>query len=246
MKELEPLLDISVMTANGKTLKENLKGVEVKNHDVIHSLAKPLQTDGGIAVVRGNLRLTARLLRLPRLHRNYCSIRDRQAVLPDSPGFAVDFHSEDVDHIFANITPDHVIIGRNKGPVGAPGMPEGGNISLPKHILQQGVRDMVRVVDYRMSGTSYGTIVLHVSPEAAIGGPLAIVENGDRIELDARAGKLNLLVEEREIKRRLAKWKAPKPPFKTGYRSLWMDQVNQAQDGCDFKFNVDKNWRKRK
>jgi dihydroxy-acid dehydratase len=124
-------------------------------------------------------------------------------------------------------------------------MPEGGNISLPKHILQQGVRDMVRVVDYRMSGTSYGTIVLHVSPEAAIGGPLAIVENGDMIELDARAGKLNLLVEEREIQRRLAKWKAPKPPFETGYRSLWMDQVNQAQDGCDFKFNVDKNWRKR-
>jgi dihydroxy-acid dehydratase len=104
---------------------------------------------------------------------------------------------------------------------------------------------MVRVVDYRMSGTSFGTVVLHVSPEAAIGGPLAIVENGDMIELDARAGKLNLLVEEREIQRRLAKWKAPKPPFATGYRSLWMDQVNQAQDGCDFKFNVDKNWRKR-
>ena len=245
MKELEPLLDTSVMTANGKTLKENLKGVEVKDHDVIRSLSKPLQTDGGIAVVRGNLAPDGAVIKTSAASPELLKHTGPAAVLPDSPGFAVDFHSEDVDHIFADITPDHVIVGRNKGPVGAPGMPEGGNIELPKHILQQGVRDMVRVVDYRMSGTSFGTVVLHVSPEAAIGGPLAIVKNGDMIELDARAGKLNLLVEEREIQRRLAKWKAPKPPFATGYRSLWMDQVNQAQDGCDFKFNVDKNWRKR-
>jgi len=245
MKELEPLLDTSVMTVNGKTLKENLKGVEVKNHDVIHSLSNPLQADGGIAVVRGNLAPDGAVIKTSAASPNLLRHTGPAAVLPDSPGFAVDFHSEDVDRIFADITPDHVIVGRNKGPVGAPGMPEGGNIELPKHILQQGVRDMVRVVDYRMSGTCFGTVVLHVSPEAAIGGPLAIVKNGDMIELDARAGKLNLLVEEREIQRRLAKWKAPKPPFETGYRSLWMDQVNQAQDGCDFKFNVDKNWRKR-
>ena len=244
MKELEPLLDTSVMTASGQKLAENLKGVEVKNRDVIHSLSEPLQADGGIAIVRGNLAPNGAVIKTSAATPNLLKHTGPAAVLPDSPGFGVDFHSEDIDRNFAHITAGHVIVGRNKGPVGAPGMPEGGNIELPKHILQQGVRDMVRVVDNRMSGTCFGTIVLHVSPEAAIGGPLAIVKDGDMIELDARAGKLNLLVEEREINRRLSQWKAPKPKFETGYRSLWMDQVNQAQDGCDFKFNVDKNWRK--
>ena len=244
MKELEPLLDTSVMTVSGQKLAENLKGVEVKNRDVIHSLSEPLQADGGIAIVRGNLAPNGAVIKTSAATPNLLKHTGPAAVLPDSPGFGVDFHSEDIDRNFAHITADHVIVGRNKGPVGAPGMPEGGNIELPKHILQQGVRDMVRVVDNRMSGTCFGTIVLHVSPEAAIGGPLAIVKDGDMIELDARAGKLNLLVEEREINRRLSQWKAPKPKFETGYRSLWMDQVNQAQDGCDFKFNVDKNWRK--
>jgi dihydroxy-acid dehydratase len=203
-----------------------------------------LQADGGIAIVRGNLAPNGAVIKTSAATPNLLKHTGPAAVLPDSPGFGVDFHSEDIDRNFAHITADHVIVGRNKGPVGAPGMPEGGNIELPKHILQQGVRDMVRVVDNRMSGTCFGTIVLHVSPEAAIGGPLAIVKDGDMIELDARAGKLNLLVEEREINRRLSEWKAPQPKFETGYRSLWMDQVNQAQDGCDFKFNVDKNWRK--
>jgi len=244
MKELEPLLDTSVMTVSGQKLAENLKGVEVKNRDVIHSLSEPLQADGGIAIVRGNLAPNGAVIKTSAATPNLLKHTGPAAVLPDSPGFGVDFHSEDIDRNFAHITADHVIVGRNKGPVGAPGMPEGGNIELPKHILQQGVRDMVRVVDNRMSGTCFGTIVLHVSPEAAIGGPLAIVKDGDMIELDARTGKLNLLVEEREINRRLSQWKAPKPKFETGYRSLWMDQVNQAQDGCDFKFNVDKNWRK--
>jgi dihydroxy-acid dehydratase len=244
MKELEPLLDTSVMTVSGQKLAENLKGVEVKNRDVIHSLSKPIQSDGGIAVVHGNLAPDGAVIKTSAATQNLLKHTGPAAVLPDSPGFGVDFHSEDIDRNFAHITADHVIVGRNKGPVGAPGMPEGGNIELPKHILQQGVRDMVRVVDNRMSGTCFGTIVLHVSPEAAIGGPLAIVKDGDMIELDARAGKLNLLVEEREINRRLSEWKAPKPKFETGYRSLWIDQVNQAQDGCDFKFNVDKNWRK--
>jgi dihydroxy-acid dehydratase len=244
MKELEPLLDTSVMTVSGQKLAENLKGVEVKNREVIHSLSKPIQSDGGIAVVHGNLAPDGAVIKTSAATQNLLKHTGPAAVLPDSPGFGVDFHSEDIDRNFAHITADHVIVGRNKGPVGAPGMPEGGNIELPKHILQQGVRDMVRVVDNRMSGTCFGTIVLHVSPEAAIGGPLAIVKDGDMIELDARAGKLNLLVEEREINRRLSEWKAPQPKFETGYRSLWMDQVNQAQDGCDFKFNVDKNWRK--
>ena len=124
-------------------------------------------------------------------------------------------------------------------------MPERGPVGLPTHLLRKGVRDMVRVVDCRMSGTSYGTIVLHVAPEAAVGGPLAIVEDGDMVELDANNGKLNLLVDEREIQRRLAAWTPPPPAYDLGYRSLWIDQMNQAPEGCDFGFNVDPEWRKR-
>jgi dihydroxy-acid dehydratase len=149
---------------------------------------------------------------------------------------------DDVDHDFAHISADHVIINRNMGPVGAPGMPEVGPSGLPRHLLRQGVRDMVRITDARMSGTSYGTVVLHVAPEAAIGGPLAIVQNDDMIELDAERGVLNLLVDEREIKRRLADWQPPKPRFTSGYKALWVDQCTQAPDGCDFKFCIDKEW----
>jgi len=139
-----------------------------------------------------------------------------------------------------------VIVNRGLGPVGAPGMPEAGPVGLPSHLLRKGVRDMVRVVDCRMSGTSYGTIVLHAAPEAAVGGPMAVVEDGDMIELDALAGKIDLLVDEREIQRRLEKWEAPEPAYEVGYRSLWIDQVTQAPEGCDFKFNIDRNWRSRK
>jgi dihydroxy-acid dehydratase len=116
-------------------------------------------------------------------------------------------------------------------------------VGLPTHLLRQGMRDMVRVVDCRMSGTSYGTIVLHVAPEAAVGGPLAVVEDGDMIELDAMAGRIDLLVDEREVQRRQAAWERPAPAYRLGYRSLWIDQVTQAPEGCDFRFNVDENWR---
>ena len=138
-----------------------------------------------------------------------------------------------------------MIINRDMGPVGAPGMPEVGPVGLPRHLLRQGVRDMVRVTDARMSGTSYGTIVLHVAPEAAIGGPLAIVEDGDMIELDAQAGKLNLLVDEREIQRRLADWH-PEPPAYDRLSLAVDGSSTQAPDGCDFKFNVERGWRSKR
>jgi dihydroxy-acid dehydratase len=125
-------------------------------------------------------------------------------------------------------------------------MPEVGPVGLPTHLLKKGMRDMVRITDARMSGTSYGTIVLHVAPESAVGGPLAIVQDGDMIEMDAMAGKLNLLVDEREIQRRLAAWQPAPPIYTTGYRSLWIDQCLQAPDGCDFKFNVDPQWRNKR
>ena len=126
--------------------------------------------------------------------------------------------------------------------VGAPGMPEVGPAGLPRHLLRQGVRDIVRITDARMSGTSYGTIVLHVAPEAAVGGPLAIVEEGDIIELDAERGMLDLLLDNREIQRRLAQWRPRAPAYTHGYRALWIDQVTQAPDGCDFKFCSQEDW----
>ena len=149
---------------------------------------------------------------------------------------------EEIDRDLAHVTTDHVIVNRNMGPVGAPGMPEVGPAGLPGHLLRQGVRDMVRITDARMSGTSYGTVVLHVAPEAAVGGPLAAVQDGDMIELDALGGKLNLLVDEREIQRRLAAWQPPPPKYTQGYRALWIDQTLQAPDGCDFKFCIEKDW----
>ena len=249
MKELAPLLDTSVMTASGQTMGENLKSARIKNREIIRPLSHPLQPTGGLRIVRGNLAPDGAVIKTAAATPALCKHVGPAAILPEGgPRGQRQSHGhrqEEVDKKLANVTADHVIISRYKGPVGAPGMPEGGNAGLPTHLLRQGVRDMVRVVDHRMSGTSYGTVVLHVAPEAAIGGPLAIVEDGDMIELDADAGKLNLLVDEREIQRRLAAWSPPPPAYELGYRALWIDQVTQAPDGCDFKFNVDKNWRKR-
>ena len=235
MKELEPLLDTSVMTASAKTLKENLEGVKVRNPKIIRPLSNPIDPDGGLRIVRGTLASDGAVIKTSAASPSLLKHTGPAAVLTSRD-------QEDIDRDFAHISADHVIINRNMGPVGAPGMPEVGPAGLPLHLLRQGLRDMVRITDARMSGTSYGTIILHVAPEAAVGGPLAVVQDGDMIELDANRGVLNLLVDEREIKRRLAAWKAPAPKFTSGYRGLWIDQVLQAPDGCDFKFCADKDW----
>jgi dihydroxy-acid dehydratase len=250
MKEMAPLLDTSVMTASGKTLQQNLEGVRIRNREIIRPLSDPIQPDGGLRIVRGSLAPDGAVIKTAAaspellLHTGPAAIIRQGERGPD--GRCRGVSQEEIDRDFADITPDHVIVGRYQGPIGAPGMPERGPMGLPTHLLQQGVRDMVRVVDCRMSGTSYGTVVLHVAPEAAVGGPLAVVENGDMIELDARAGKLNLLVEEREVQRRLAAWAPPPPAYELGYRSLWLDQVTQAPEGCDFRFNTDRTWRSRR
>jgi len=236
MKELAPLLDTSVMTASGKTLAENLTGARIRNPEVIRPLTNPFQADGGLRIVRGSLAPDGAVIKTAAASPNLLKHKGPAAIIKDRS-------QEAIDRDFANITEDHVIINRNMGPVGAPGMPEAGPVGLPTHLLRKGMRDMMRVVDCRMSGTSYGTVVLHVAPEAAVGGPLAVVEEGDMVELDARAGKLDLLVDDREIKRRLEAWKPAPPAYDVGYRSLWIDQVTQAPDGCDFRFNVDREWR---
>jgi dihydroxy-acid dehydratase len=237
MKELAPLLDTSVMTASAKSLAENLEGVRIRNRQVIRPLATPIQPNGGLRIVRGNLAPDGAVIKTAAASPHLLKHTGPAAIVPRSGT------QEDIDRALAHTTADHVLINRYLGPIGAPGMPERGPAGLPTHLLRQGVRDMVRVVDCRMSGTSYGTIVLHVAPEAAIGGPLAIVEDGDMVELDAEAGTLNLLVDEREIERRLAAWSPPPPAYDLGYRALWIDQVTQAPEGCDFRFNTDPEWR---
>jgi dihydroxy-acid dehydratase len=240
MKELAPLLDTSVLTASGKTLAENLDGVRIRNPKIIRPLATPIQPNGGLRIVRGNLAPDGAVIKTAAASPHLLKHTGPAAIVPRSGS------QEDIDRVLAHTTPDHVLINRYLGPIGAPGMPERGPAGLPTHLLRQGVRDMVRVVDCRMSGTSYGTVVLHVAPEAAIGGPLAIVEDGDMVALDAEAGTLNLLVDEQEIQRRLAAWSPPPPAYDLGYRALWIDQVTQAPEGCDFRFNTDPEWRKRK
>lgn len=238
MKELEPLLDMSVMTASGRSLMENLEGVRVRDRKIIRPLDEPLQADGGLRIVRGSLAPDGAVIKTAAASPKLLKHRGPAAIIRDRSQQAI-------DRDFAHITADHVIVNRGLGPVGAPGMPEAGPVGLPSHLLRQGVRDMVRVVDCRMSGTSYGTVVLHAAPEAAVGGPLAVVEDGDLIELDARAGRIDLLVDEREVQRRLEKWVAPAPKYEVGYRSLWIDQVTQAPEGCDFRFDVDREWRRK-
>jgi dihydroxy-acid dehydratase len=228
MKELEPLLDTSVMTASGKTMKENLEGVKTKNREMIRPISDPIQPDGGLRIIRGNLAPDGAVLKV--------AAASPKLLKHKGPATILGSGNED------NITADHVIINRYKGPIGAPGMPEVGPAGIPTHLLRKGVRDMVRVTDARMSGTSFGTVILHVAPEAALGGPLAIVEEGDMVELDAEKGELNLLVEDNEIQRRLAEWKPQPPAYTQGYRALWIDQVTQAPDGCDFRFFCEKDW----
>lgn len=235
MKQLEPLLETGVMTCSAQTLADNLKGARVRNPNVIRPLSNPIERDGGLHIVRGTLAPDGAVIKTSAASPAMLKHVGPAAVLKSRK-------QEDVDRDLAHTTTDHVIINRNMGPVGAPGMPEVGPAGLPRHLLKKGVRDMVRITDARMSGTSYGTIVLHVAPEAAIGGPLAIVQNDDMVELDVERGALNLLVDEREIKRRLAEWKAPAPKYTSGYRALWIDQVQQAPDGCDFKFCAEKDW----
>ena len=239
MKELEPLLDTSVMTATGKSLAENLKDVRrlrrLGDRDIIRPLSDPIQPDGGLRILHGNLAPDGAVIKTAAATPGLLRHKGPAAILRSRT-------QADIDRDFAHITADHVIVNRNMGPIGAPGMPETGPTGLPRHLLRQGVRDMVRITDARMSGTSYGTIVLHIAPEAAVGGPLAVVEDGDIIELDAPRGELNLLVDYREIQRRLANWKPAPPAYTQGYRALWLDQVTQAPDGCDFKFCSQEDW----
>lgn len=229
--ELLPLLHGDAPTVTGKTLAENVAGAEVANREVIRPLGDPLQPEGGLAVLTGNLAPDGAVIKHAAASRHLLRHRGRAVVFRDLDDLHARIDRDDLD-----VTPDDVLVLRNVGPVGGPGMPEVGNFPIPGKLLRQGVRDMVRISDARMSGTAFGTIVLHVAPESAVGGPLALVQNGDEIELDVPARRLTLMVREEELTRRRKAWQAPDSSSERGYLKLYREHVNQAPDGCDFDF----------
>ncbi|MEO8302796.1 MAG: L-arabinonate dehydratase [Betaproteobacteria bacterium] len=229
LERLGGLLHRDAMTVNGRTLGENIAGAKVWNDDVILPLDGPLVARDSLAVLRGNLAPDGAVIKPPaaepRLHRHsgkaivFDDYNDMNKRI-DDPDLPVDENS--------------VLVLRNAGPLGAPGMPEWGQLPIPKKLLQKGVRDMLRISDARMSGTSYGACVLHVAPESFVGGPLALVEDGDVIAIDIPARTLKLDVAESELARRRAAWRQPAPKFTRGYGAIFAQHVRQANEGCDF------------
>src|SRR5216683_362733 len=230
------LLHRDALTVNGKTVWENNKDAPCWNRDVIHSLKSPFKKDAGIAVLRGNLCPEGAIIKPSAATPKLMKHRARAVVFEDIE----DFHRR-IDDPKLDIDENCMMVLKNCGPKGYPGMAEVGNMPLPPKLLKEGVTDMLRVSDARMSGTAYGTVVLHVAPEAAAGGVLALVENGDIIELDVAKRRLQLLVPEEELARRRRKWKEPEPPLARGYWRLYFDHVLQANEGADLDFLVGKS-----
>jgi dihydroxy-acid dehydratase len=231
IKTLSDHLHLDAMTVNGLTLGENVAQAQVHNLDVIRPLDQPLYAEGALAVLRGNLAPAGAVIKP-----SACAPHLRQHT---GPAMVFDSYPEmkaAVDDDNLDITAEHVLVLRNAGPQGGPGMPEWGQLPIPRKLLAQGVRDMVRLSDARMSGTSYGACILHVSPEAFIGGPLALVKNGDMITVDVPARRLHLEVSDEVLAQRRAQWQAPAPRYQRGYGWMFSRHILQADQGCDFDF----------
>jgi hypothetical protein len=230
------LLHKNALTVNGETIWANNKDAPCWNRDVIHPFKKPFKKNTGIAVLRGNLCPDGAVIKPSAATPKLMKHRARAVVFENIE----DFHRR-IDDPKLQIDAKSIMVLKNCGPKGYPGMAEVGNMPLPPKLLKKGITDMVRISDARMSGTSYGTVVLHVAPEAAAGGPLALVENGDMIELDVEKRRLRLLVSPATLRSRKKRWKAPKPPLERGYWKLYHDHVLQASDGADLDFLVGKS-----
>jgi len=236
MKQLESLLHSDIITANGKTFKENYAKAKCYDDNIIKTLDKPLQPEAGIAVLKGNLCENGAVIKpsaaTPRLMKH----RGRAVVFESME----DYH-ERIDLPDLDIDEDCVIVLKGVGPRGYPGMPEVGNVDLPEKLIKKGVKDMVRISDGRMSGTAYGTVVLHVSPESSIGGNLALVQDGDMIELDVENRRLHLDVSDEELAERRENWVVPEPLASRGYVKIYLDHVEQAEKGADLDVLVGKS-----
>ncbi|HEX6958581.1 MAG TPA: L-arabinonate dehydratase [Ferrovibrio sp.] len=229
--ELASKLHLSCMTVNGRTLAENIGDAKAYNSDVIRPLDNPVAGFGGLVVLHGNLAPNGAVIKPSAADPKLLAHTGPAVVFEDYNDMAARIDDPDLA-----VTADSVLILRNSGPQGGPGMPEWGQLPIPKKLLQQGVRDMVRMSDARMSGTSYGTCVLHISPESYIGGPLALVRSGDLIELNVAERRLDLKISEDELAKRRAAWVAPAPRYQRGYGIMFSQHITQAEKGCDFDF----------
>lgn len=231
MAQLGDLLDQSVITVTGDTLGKTLEGAQVYNDDVIRPLSNPVYHEGSLAVLRGNLCPDGAVIKPaacdPKFH------------VHEGPALVYDSYAEmkaAIDDEDLVVTPEHVLVLRGAGPQGGPGMPEWGMLPIPKALIKQGHRDMLRISDARMSGTSYGACILHVAPESHVGGPLALLQTGDIIRFDLENRRLDMLLDDDELQRRKANWVAPPAPYTRGYGWMFARHVTQADQGCDFDY----------
>jgi dihydroxy-acid dehydratase len=231
LQALSPHLELDCATATGNSIGENIAGSEIYNSDVIRSLDNPVFSSGGLAILRGNLAPKGAVIKPIAADPKLLKHSGRAIVFNDynEMNARIDDPTLDVDA-------DSVLVLRNAGPKGAPGMPEWGNLPIPQKLLQAGVRDMVRISDARMSGTNYGTCVLHVSPESFVGGPLALLNEGDIVELDVEQRRLHMRVSEEELSRRRQAWRPRQEIYPRGYGKLFLEHIKQAEEGCDFDF----------
>ena len=224
-------LHLDCMTVNGRTLGENIKEAEVVNDDVIRPLSNPIYPEGGTTVLYGNLAPDGAVMK--------ASACDPRFLKHEGPALVFDSYDEmssQIDREDLEVSPDHVLVLRNAGPKGGPGMPEWGMLPIPKKLLKMGVRDMLRLTDARMSGTSYGACVLHVAPESYVGGPLALIQNGDIISVDVASRLIEVKISDEEMTSRQAAWKPPPAKYPRSYTKMYIEHVTQANDGCDFDY----------
>src|ERR1700751_783611 len=231
MAQMRELLDLPCVNVSGRTLGEAIAGSKVHLPDVIHSLDNPLYPEGATAVLTGNLAPRGCVMKPAAADKRLLRHRGRAIAFEN-----YDHMAREVDRDDLEATPDHVLVLKNGGPKGGPGMPEWGQLPIPKKLLKAGVRDMLRISDARMSGTSYGACILHVTPESFVGGPLALVQTGDEIEVDVAARRIHLHVPADELARRREAWTPPPPRYQRGYGPMFSAHIGQADEGCDFDF----------
>jgi dihydroxy-acid dehydratase len=231
MSEIKSKLDGSARTVNGLTLGENIATAKVWLREVIHTLDDPVYAEGATAVLKGNLAPRGCVMKPSAAEPRLTQHRGKAIVFANYEEMAREVERDDLD-----VTADHILVLQNAGPKGGPGMPEWGMLPIPRKLVKAGVRDMLRISDARMSGTSYGACILHVSPESFIGGPLALVKTGDEIEVDVKGRRIHLHVSDEELACRRAAWKPLPPRYERGYGRMYQEHTGQADDGCDFDF----------
>jgi dihydroxy-acid dehydratase len=231
MASMRDLLDLSCITVTGRPIGEGFADSKVHIPDVIHSLSSPLYAEGATAVLTGNLAPNGCVMKPAAAEQRFLQHRGKAIAFENYEHMAREVERDDLD-----VTPDHILVLKNGGPKGGPGMPEWGMLPIPKKLVKAGVRDMVRISDARMSGTSYGACILHVAPESYVGGPLAFVQTGDEIEIDVAKRRIHLHVADDELARRRAAWHPPAPHYVRGYGAMFSKHIGQADEGCDFDF----------